>query len=226
MTSGAPSSPWPKAAIFSPIALKALVNHSLNGDVTSGYVIVTPERLREPAQRVTDRLRRCAMQRNAKGQFIKRQPEPVFIEHPPVINHPPREVASPSPVPVPSSEVGRTMALRAHANLHGPGMEAMVACSQALSPSCAAGSGSCFRFPLTMTFFTSILSSAFLAAVGGDAGDVAEDGSQAKTTERSTPHRDTRSRTRRDCPRPDPGVWRSQYSSRPRRWQCRLLGHP
>ena len=42
---------------ISPIALKALVNHSLNGDVTSGYVIVTPERLREPAQRVTDRLK-------------------------------------------------------------------------------------------------------------------------------------------------------------------------
>ena len=42
---------------ISPIALKALVNHSLNGDVTSGYVIINAERLREPAQRVTDRLK-------------------------------------------------------------------------------------------------------------------------------------------------------------------------
>ena len=38
-------------------ALKALVNHSLGGDVTSGYIILTTERLRQPAQRVTDRLK-------------------------------------------------------------------------------------------------------------------------------------------------------------------------
>src|SRR5271169_4091089 len=42
---------------ISPLALKALVNHSLGNDVTSGYVIATAERLREPAQRVADRLR-------------------------------------------------------------------------------------------------------------------------------------------------------------------------
>lgn len=41
---------------ISPLALKALVNHALGGDVTSGYVQMTAERLREPAQKVADRL--------------------------------------------------------------------------------------------------------------------------------------------------------------------------
>jgi hypothetical protein len=35
----------------------ALVTHSLGGDMTSGYIVMTPERLREPAQRVCDRLK-------------------------------------------------------------------------------------------------------------------------------------------------------------------------
>src|SRR5262249_35018527 len=43
---------------ISPWALKALVNHSLgNGDVTGGYVIMNVERLREPAQRICDRIK-------------------------------------------------------------------------------------------------------------------------------------------------------------------------
>jgi integrase len=42
---------------ISPMALKALVNHQLpESDVTAGYVRMTVERLREPAQRVCDRL--------------------------------------------------------------------------------------------------------------------------------------------------------------------------
>jgi integrase len=41
---------------ISPLALKALVNHALGNDVTSGYVQMATERLREPAQRVCDRL--------------------------------------------------------------------------------------------------------------------------------------------------------------------------
>jgi integrase len=41
---------------ISPLALQALVNHALGNDVTSGYVRMTVERLREPAQRVCDRL--------------------------------------------------------------------------------------------------------------------------------------------------------------------------
>jgi integrase len=42
---------------ISPMALKCLINHSLGSDVTSGYVQVTTERLRLPAQRVADRLK-------------------------------------------------------------------------------------------------------------------------------------------------------------------------
>jgi len=45
-----------EAADISPLALKALVNHALGNDVTSGYVQMTVERLREPAQKVCDRL--------------------------------------------------------------------------------------------------------------------------------------------------------------------------
>ena len=37
--------------------LKALCNHSLGGDVTAGYVQLTTERLREPAQLVADKLK-------------------------------------------------------------------------------------------------------------------------------------------------------------------------
>jgi len=46
-----------ESADISPLALRALVNHSLGGDVTSGYIVMTPERLREPAQRVCERLK-------------------------------------------------------------------------------------------------------------------------------------------------------------------------
>lgn len=41
-------------------ALKALVNHSMGSDVTAGYVMATPERLREPMQKVTDKLQDMA----------------------------------------------------------------------------------------------------------------------------------------------------------------------
>jgi integrase len=41
---------------ISPLALKALVNHALGGDVTAGYVILTTERLRDPAQKVAERM--------------------------------------------------------------------------------------------------------------------------------------------------------------------------
>jgi integrase len=42
---------------ISVLALKSLINHALPGDVTSGYVQMTAERLREPAQRVADKLK-------------------------------------------------------------------------------------------------------------------------------------------------------------------------
>jgi hypothetical protein len=43
---------------MSAYALKALVNHVIddNGDVTAGYIQMTTDRLREPAQQVCDRL--------------------------------------------------------------------------------------------------------------------------------------------------------------------------
>jgi integrase len=46
-----------ESADVSPLALKSLLNHAPpSGDVTSGYIQITTERLREPAQRVCDRL--------------------------------------------------------------------------------------------------------------------------------------------------------------------------
>lgn len=46
-----------ESADISPLALKALVNHSMGSDVTAGYVQMTVERLRVPAQRVCDKLK-------------------------------------------------------------------------------------------------------------------------------------------------------------------------
>jgi integrase len=46
-----------ESADISPLALKALVNHALGNDVTSGYVQMTTERLREPAQKITDKMK-------------------------------------------------------------------------------------------------------------------------------------------------------------------------
>jgi integrase len=43
---------------MSVMALKALINHALGKDVTEGYAQITADRLREPAQRVTDKLKK------------------------------------------------------------------------------------------------------------------------------------------------------------------------
>jgi len=54
-------------AEISPMALKALVNHSLGNDVTEGYVRMRTERLRAPAQRVADALKTlCGVQPQTK----------------------------------------------------------------------------------------------------------------------------------------------------------------
>ena len=42
---------------ISTLAIKALINHAPPRDVTSGYVIMKVERLREPAQRIADKMR-------------------------------------------------------------------------------------------------------------------------------------------------------------------------
>jgi hypothetical protein len=59
---------------ISVLALKALVNHSLgDDDVTAGYVQMTVERLREPAQRVADRLKAlCGIGTIEEGSVMKK----------------------------------------------------------------------------------------------------------------------------------------------------------
>jgi integrase len=53
---------------ISPIALKMLVNHASGTDVTSGYVVLSTERLRDAAQRVCDRMSElCGMKSVAGG---------------------------------------------------------------------------------------------------------------------------------------------------------------
>jgi integrase len=57
---------------ISPLALKGLVNHTLGGDVTAGYVQMNVERLCEPAQKVGDRLKQlCGIE----------APEGVALHH-------------------------------------------------------------------------------------------------------------------------------------------------
>jgi integrase len=41
-------------------ALKSLANHSMNNDVTAGYIIADVERLRAPMQKITDYILKCA----------------------------------------------------------------------------------------------------------------------------------------------------------------------
>lgn len=41
-------------------SLKALINHSTGKDTTGGYIIITPERLRKPMQKVTDAILKAA----------------------------------------------------------------------------------------------------------------------------------------------------------------------
>jgi integrase len=57
---------------ISAFALKALVNHSLGSGVTEGYINMTVERLREPAQRVADRLKQLCGMREPEGANVKR----------------------------------------------------------------------------------------------------------------------------------------------------------
>jgi integrase len=60
---------------ISPLALKALVNHALGGDVTAGYVQMTIDRLRGPAQRVCDRLKElCGIEEPAEVAKIGGHP--------------------------------------------------------------------------------------------------------------------------------------------------------
>jgi integrase len=52
---------------ISPLALKALVNHAGGNDVTSGYVVMSTERLREAAQRVAEKMKELCEIETPKG---------------------------------------------------------------------------------------------------------------------------------------------------------------
>lgn len=56
---------------ISPLALKALVNHSLGDDVTAGYVQMTAQRLAIPAQKVADRFKDLCGIEDAVGENIR-----------------------------------------------------------------------------------------------------------------------------------------------------------
>ncbi len=57
-------------------ALKALVNHSVGTDVTAGYLGFGVERLREPAQRVADRIKELCGLANEERTKVKRLRRP------------------------------------------------------------------------------------------------------------------------------------------------------
>jgi integrase len=43
---------------LSPYVIKRLVNHSMTGDVTAGYIVHNVERLRDAAQKIADEFKR------------------------------------------------------------------------------------------------------------------------------------------------------------------------
>lgn len=49
-------------------ALKRLLNHRLSGDVTAGYIVSQPERLRGPVQRISEQILEAANGQTRKGQ--------------------------------------------------------------------------------------------------------------------------------------------------------------
>jgi len=57
---------------ISPLALKALVNHAVGGDVTAGYVVMSTERLRGDAQKVADRLKTLCGIAEPAGKTVAR----------------------------------------------------------------------------------------------------------------------------------------------------------
>jgi integrase len=57
---------------LSPLALKCLVNHAIPNDVTSGYVVMSTERLRVAGQRVADRLKELCGIEQLRGKNVAR----------------------------------------------------------------------------------------------------------------------------------------------------------
>ena len=59
---------------LSVFAIKRLVNHSIGGDVTSGYVVTDVERLRGPMQKIEDKILAIAgVKEKGKVIHLKRQ---------------------------------------------------------------------------------------------------------------------------------------------------------
>jgi integrase len=57
---------------ISPFALRALVNHSLGRDTTSNYIQMAAERLREPAQRIANKMKELCKVNEPRGKNISR----------------------------------------------------------------------------------------------------------------------------------------------------------
>ena len=57
---------------ISPLALRALVNHSIGKDVTAGYVQMTVDRLREPVQRIADKMKQLCGVVGPTGKNMKK----------------------------------------------------------------------------------------------------------------------------------------------------------
>jgi integrase len=52
-------------------ALKALLNHSMGNDVTGGYICMSTERLREPIQKIADRITELATVKVVTNEDVK-----------------------------------------------------------------------------------------------------------------------------------------------------------
>jgi integrase len=55
---------------ITPLAMKGLVDHSTGSDVTAGYIGLTVEDLREPSQRVTDRIKKLCAVNQPRGKNV------------------------------------------------------------------------------------------------------------------------------------------------------------
>jgi integrase len=68
---------------ISAYALKRLMNHKMNGDITAGYIVTDVERLRKPMQQITDYILKCmgaitptdilTIQPTSKGKFHEKR---------------------------------------------------------------------------------------------------------------------------------------------------------
>ncbi|HSW69279.1 MAG TPA: hypothetical protein VLI69_03845 [Gammaproteobacteria bacterium] len=58
---------------ISAYALKRLLNHKMNNDVTSGYLIIDVERLRKPMQQITDYFLKCMKVKEEVVIFLKQK---------------------------------------------------------------------------------------------------------------------------------------------------------